>query len=152
FERVDRRRAVAEAPVSERDATRLAEVHGERHGEARRAGVGLLVVVLRRDAYEVLEAELEVERSALGGVARGGDRGDLEPPAGFVERVGGRDARHLAKRAHRRLELGARRGLVAMRPASPERSQTSSESASRDRAAVSAQDAPREPIPDVLPL
>ena len=39
-------------------------------GEARGARVGLFVVVLRGDAHQVLEAELEVERIALGAVDR----------------------------------------------------------------------------------
>ena len=68
LERVDGGRAQAQAPLAERDAARLVERRRDRAREARRPRVGLFVVVLRGEPHQVLEAELEIERIALGAV------------------------------------------------------------------------------------
>ena len=70
-----RRRAFS----SERDPARFEERGGQGGREARRARVGLFVVVLRGDAHQVLEPELEVERVALGAVDGVGQRRDFDP-------------------------------------------------------------------------
>ena len=71
---LDRHRARPEG-----DPTCLLEGRAEGVGEARCARVGFFVVVLRRDANQVLEAELGVERIALGAIDGIGDRDHLQP-------------------------------------------------------------------------
>ncbi len=129
----------------ERDTPRLLERHRERAREPRRARVGLLVVVLRGDAHEVLEPELDVERIALGAVDRVGHGDDLEPAPSLVERGGARGARGLAERAERLVDVGV------AHPAPPERREPASERARRDRVLLR-QDALREPTPEILAL
>src|SRR5262249_53357437 len=60
LERVHRGGTEAKPARPERDPARIPERRGERAGEARRAGIRFLVVVLRGDPHQVLESELEV--------------------------------------------------------------------------------------------
>ena len=123
LERVHRGRALPNAlavPSAMRRAS--LNVGRERDGEARGAGVGLLVVVLRGDAHQVLETELEIERIALGVVDDVGDGDDLDPAARLVERA--RRARGAPSRGARGAAPRSRRGSVA---ATPERGETARE-------------------------
>jgi hypothetical protein len=116
----------------EGDAARLVERGRERCGEARGAGVGLLVVVLRGDAHEVLEAELQIERVALGAVDGSVTAITSSQRRVLVERGRASAAGHLAQRAQGLLDL---RGLLRR---APERREAAGEGARRDRAAVPA--------------
>src|SRR5690606_10980913 len=70
LERVHAGGPAPERAAAEADAARLLDGRRERLGEARRARVGLLVVVLGGEPHQVLEPELEVEWIALRGVDR----------------------------------------------------------------------------------
>jgi hypothetical protein len=143
FERVHRGRALPYALPAQRDAPCLVERGQQRRGKARGACVGLLVVVLRGDANEVLEAELEIERIALGIVEDVGDGDDLDPAPRFVERLAARAAGHLPERPERG------RDLVVVVTAPPERRETASETTRGDRPAVTGEDACGEAIPEI---
>ncbi len=143
LERVHGRGAVAERPRAERDAARLLERRRQRLGEARGARVGLLVVVLRREAHEVLEPELEVQRIALRRVDRVADGHHLEPPTPLAERVGLHPPRHVAQLAQRRLDR------VLLGPAPPEGAEAPRERARGDRAPVPGEDPLCEPVPEI---
>ena len=142
LDRVDGCRALSEPPLRiERERVGVLERDGERGGEALRACVGLLVVVLGGHPREVLDAQLEVQRIALGALDRVGHADDLEPAAGVVERPGLRPARHLSQGVEGCLHVGVTAA------AAPHRRETLRERTRRHGAAVAREDAPREPVP-----
>ena len=145
LERVERRRPLSYVLGLERNSLGLVEAQEQRAREPRGSSICLFVVVLRRDANEVLDAELEIERVALRAVDHVGHRRYFEPTARLVEREATCTC-HLAQRTQRSLHFGL------VHAASPDRRKPLRERARGDRAAVARKHARGEFVPEVLSL